>query len=213
MTFEDQFRGTREDIKKRVEIYLPYIKESAAGTKEAPVLDAGCGRGEWLELLKENGYTAKGVDSNMAMVKQCKELELNVVLSDVSEYLRNQKPDSLGAITGFHIIEHLPLKTLIALFDESLRVLKPGGFAIFESPNPENLTVGACNFYTDPTHRSPLPSSLIKFLCESRGFSRVEIQFLHPGTEEFNLPDSESTSRLNKFFYGPQDYAVIGYKR
>src|SRR4030043_2272533 len=150
------------------------------GTRNFPILDLGCGRGEWLELLKENGYIAKGVDFNRVMVRQCQELGLDVTESDMIEYLRNQQPNSFGALTGFHILEHLSFKAVISLFDEALRVLKSGGMVIFETPNPENLIVAACNFYFDPTHRNPLPPRLLNFLIVSRGFEKTGIIRLHP---------------------------------
>ena len=104
----------------------PLLSKHEAGTKEAPALDIGCGRGEWLELLKGDGYVGQGVDRNRIMVQQCLELGLTVVEADLVQFLRNQNSNSFGAITGFHVIEHLPLKTLITLLDESLRVLNPG---------------------------------------------------------------------------------------
>ena len=207
VTLEDRFRGTREDIKEKLKVYLPYISTSKVGTKEAPILDVGCGRGEWLELLKENAYIAKGLDINRIMVDQCHELELDVIESDVIEYLRKQKSNIFGAITGFHIVEHLPLNTLITLFDESLRVLKPSGIVIFETPNPENLIVGACNFYLDPTHINPIPPSTLEFLIEARGFLNIKILRSRP------MPFSFDNEMVQNLLFGPTDYAVIGYKQ
>ena len=207
VAFEDEFRGTREDIKERAEIYIPIIQKAKAGTETRPILDVGCGRGEWLELLKEHKYQAKGIDLNRIMIEQCQEYELDVIESDVIEYLKQQKDNSLGAITGFHIVEHLPFEILIALFDESLRVLKPGGIVIFETPNPENLIVGACNFYTDPTHKNPIPPHTLEFIIEVRGFNQIKILRLH---------EIDSLSFDNKFlhhrFTVGQDYSVIGIK-
>lgn len=211
--FEDQFRGTRGDIKEGVKVYLPYIKAVNAGTYDSPLLDIGCGRGEWLELLKENGLEAKGVDINSVLVNECRGRNLEVIENDVITYLRSLPDSSLGALTGLHIIEHLPFKMLISLLDEAVRVLKPGGIAIFETPNPENVLVGSCNFYLDPTHRKPLPSSMVKFMAEARGLSRVEILNLHPVSEAKKLSGSDVADRFNEYFYGPQDYAVIGYKK
>lgn len=211
--FEDRFRGTREDIKEGVKVYLPYIKAVNAGTYNSPLLDIGCGRGEWLELLKENGLEAKGVDINSVLVNECRGRNLEVIENDVIPYLRGLPDSSLGALTGLHIIEHLPFKMLIGLLDETVRVLKPGGIAIFETPNPENILVGSCNFYLDPTHRKPLPSSMMKFMAEARGLSGVEILNLHPVSEAKRLSGSDVADRFNEYFYGPQDYAVIGYKK
>jgi SAM-dependent methyltransferase len=211
-TFEDRFRGPRDEIKKRVAVYLPIVEAAAAGKPDAPVLDVGCGRGEWLELLNEHGLRARGIDSNRIMVMRCKELDLDVVEADVLEWLRKLDADSLGAVTGFHIIEHLPYRTLLSLFDETLRVLKPGGVAIFETPNPENLVVAACNFYYDPTHRHPLPPEPMRYLAETRGFECVEIKRLHP----LPVPDAISAElaamAVGQWFTSAQDYSVIGYK-
>ena len=212
--FEDQFRGTREEIKERQKIYLPYIREANAGAGQDPALDLGCGRGEWLELLKEESLEYYGIDTNGVLVSQCRQRGLTVLEEDVVAHLRSLPDASLGAITGFHIIEHLPFNTLVALLDEALRVLRPSGIVIFETPNPRNICVGACNFYVDPTHRTPLHPEMMRFLVESRGFCRVEILPLHPVGKEDQLPEdgSEIVRRFNEYFYGPQDYAVIGVK-
>ena len=213
-TFEDQFRGTREDIKQRQRIYLPLIQQCQAGTDHAPVLDIGCGRGEWLELLRDQRLVGRGVDLNRVFVQQCLEDHLHVIEQDAIAYLRSLPHHALGAITGFHIIEHLPIRTLIALFDEALRVLQPGGVAIFETPNPGNLLVGSCNFYLDPTHRNPLPAPLSRYLIEARGFIRAEIIELHPfdAGNHFSDGPPATMNRLNQHFFGPQDYAVVAYK-
>ncbi len=207
VAFEDQFRGTREDIKDRLKVYLPYVKKVMQQTGGGEILDVGCGRGEWLELMKEEGYKARGVDINRVMVAQSQETGLDVIASDVLDYLKGIPADSLAAVTGFQIIEHLPFNKLISLFDESLRVLKPGGVVIFETPNPENLIIGACNFYTDPTHKNPIPPHTSMFLIEQRGFVNVVIERLHT-IEGLHLEDKF----LNSQFTVGQDYTVIGYK-
>ena len=103
-------------------------------------------------------------------------------------------------------------KKLIKLFDETVRILKPGGVAIFETPNPQNLLMSSSNFYLDPTHRNPLPSPLIKFVAEARCLHQVKILDLHPYPAHFRVSGSDIAERFNDYFYGPQDYAVIGYK-
>ena len=213
VSFEEKFRGSREDIKERVKKYLPYIKEVNAGTNDLPLLDIGCGRGEWLELLKDEGLVARGVDKNSILVSQCGELGLDVTNEEMFVYLNKLPDKSLGAVTGFHVIEHLPFVQLIKLLDETIRVLNVGGVAIFETPNPENVLVGSNSFYLDPTHRKPLPSQMIKFIAEARGLSSVIILDLHPCNEAIKLSGSDLAERFNQHFYGPQDYAVIGYKR
>ena len=214
VSFEDQFRGTREDIKERFRVYLPLLKHVMRDSDDMVILDIGCGRGEWLELLNEEGFQVQGVDLNRVLVAECQSRGLQVIEGEAISHLSTLPPRSLGAVTGFHVIEHLAFNTLITLLDETVRVLRPGGVAIFETPNPENVLVGSCNFYFDPTHRNPLPSAMIKFIAEARGLCRVEIMNLHPYPESNRVEGGglDVAQRFNEYFYGPQDYAVIGWK-
>ena len=223
VAFEEQFRGSREDIYNRLNFYLPWIKQAQVGTKESPILDVGCGRGEWLELLRQSGYTARGIDINRVMIEQCNIRGLEGIESDAIAYLQSLSGNSLGAITGFHIIEHLPFEVLIKLLDEAVRVLHSGGLVIFETPNPENLLVGACNFYSDPTHRNPLFPPTLKFLVEQRGLVDVqlvrlsEFRIIDPlQFVEANQPMSSQINSLIEIaksnFYAAPDFAVIGKK-
>jgi O-antigen chain-terminating methyltransferase len=213
VAFEDRFRGTRADIKSRQAVYLPLLHEAHAGTVERPVIDVGCGRGEWLELLRENSLTGRGIDLNRTMVELCtREFGLNCEEGDAVEILRNLPAGSAGAVTGFHIIEHLPFKQFIALLDESLRVLAAGGVIVFETPNPANLLVGSRFFYLDPTHRNPMPAEMTAMAAEARGFVNVEIRELHPYPATFEAEDKVLARQLERFFFGPQDYALVAHK-
>lgn len=208
VAFEDRFRGDRKDIKERVRVYLPYIEKSHSHARDARVLDIGCGRGEWLELLRENGYSAKGIDTNRIMVEQCRDRGLDVVEYEALRFLREQAPGTFSAVTGLHIIEHLPLPGLIQLLDGVLRVLRPGGIAIFETPNSENMIVGATLFHIDPTHGNPVHPLTMDFLLGQRGFSKTEILRLHA------MPLQEIGNKtVNDLLFGPQDFAAIGYKQ
>ena len=211
-SFDEQFRGSREEIKKRLQIYLPIIKQRGIGSAAMPVLDVGCGRGEWLELLSDEHLQASGVDSNRILVEWCRNRGLEVAEEDLVSYLHGLADASLGAVSGFHIIEHLPIETLVEFLNQTVRVLKPGGAVIFETPNPQNVLVGSCNFYFDPTHRNPLPSQVTKFLLESRGFVGVEVLNLNPSDDTPVEENSELARRFNQYFYGPMDYAVVGYR-
>src|SRR5947207_8635151 len=166
-SFDEQFRGRREEIKQRLRVYLPIIEQNGIGTEQMPVLDVGSGRGEWRELVKEKRLHARGVDSNRILVEWSRNRKLDVAEEDLISHLQQLPDASLGAVTGFHIIEHLPIETLVEFLNQAVRVLKPGGAVIFETPNPQNVLVGSCNFYFDPTHRNPLPSQVTKFLVES----------------------------------------------
>nr|WP_294167838.1 methyltransferase domain-containing protein [uncultured Sphingomonas sp.] len=212
LAFEDKFRGARGLIKERQSVHLPVLRDCGAGAPERPVLDVGCGRGEWLELLRDHGLAARGVDLNASMVELCRGLELEAAAGDAVEHLRALPAGSLGAVTGFHIIEHLPFEVFVRLLDESLRALASGGAILFETPNPDNVLVGSRNFYLDPTHRNPLPKELPVMIAEARGFARAHARDLHPTGVSFNAKDKALGERLDGLFYGPQDYALVAWK-
>lgn len=211
VSFEDQFRGTREDIKGRLEVYLPYIDKVRERTGDNTVIDLGCGRGEWLELIEANGFKALGVDMNKVMIDQCIEMGLSAEFYDAIDYLRLKKNSSVSIVTGFHIIEHLPLNKLLTLFDEALRVLKPGGMIIFETPNPESIWVGAFTFRGDPTHINPLVPDTVKFLVEQRGFIYPEILRLHK-REEPEYTGQKFVDEIIYKFNMEQDFSIMAYK-
>jgi O-antigen chain-terminating methyltransferase len=210
LAFEDVFRGPREEIKRRQAVYLEFVEEARAGTLQVPILDLGCGRGEWLELLRENGTSAAGVDCNGAMAAYCRGLGLDVQQGEALAYLRGLPDSCLGAITCFHMIEHIPFVSVVSLLEESVRVLKPGGLLILETPNPKNLTVASQSFYLDPTHLKPLPPEMLRFFVEASGFSNCQVLDLQPGPFPPDYESLEISSHLNRLLYGPRDYGLIG---
>lgn len=220
VAFEDAFRGERAQIKQRVAHYLGTL--AAAGIDangDGLVLDLGSGRGEWLEVLAENGYRGRGVDSDDGMIAISNELGQDVVKADVLDYLRVQDGDTFSAITAMHMVEHIPHRVLIDLLDQTLRVLRPGGVLILETPNPENVLVGACTFYLDPTHRNPIPPQLLHWMVQSRGFQDATIERLTeyrggPGLQPLadEVPGAVQINQMVAWFTAPQDYAVIARK-
>lgn len=204
--FEDKHRGSRQLIKQRLEAYLPFVKPLLDIYPEARSIDLGCGRGEWLELLGEVGFNARGVDLDEGMLEACRELNLNTELMDALTALR-QLPDSSQAIvSGFHLIEHIPFEVLLALVEEAKRVLLPAGLLIFETPNPENLIVGTSSFYLDPTHVKPIPPLLLAFLPEYvGGYSKIKMVGLQEPTQ-----NAECALELIDIFTNVSpDYALI----
>jgi len=209
VAFEDVFRGSRDDIKGRLVRYVDILRNAGAGHLGKPILDVGCGRGEWLELLKENNVPAYGVDLNSVMVERAAALGLDARRADALEHMKGLADCAVSAVTAFHVAEHLPFAVLIDFFDEVLRVLVPGGIAIFETPNPETMRVGATTFYNDPMHRNPIPPQVFQFMVSHRGFQDVEIIRLHPFTDGLLTQPTTDAEMLDDILFGSQDYAVI----
>ncbi|MCL7461868.1 class I SAM-dependent methyltransferase [Pseudomonas sp. NW5] len=206
--FEDRFRGDEATLRERLAYYLPLLAEVAPLQQGLPLVDIGCGRGEWLQMLPA-GCARIGIDLNALNVAACHERGLAAEQADALYWLAAQAPGSVAVISAFHVIEHLSFAQLNTLLDECLRVLAPGGLLIFETPNPENLITAATHFYTDPTHRHPLPPALTEFLVQFKGFAEVTLHRLNPIPREYALDeDSEVARRCDALFYGPQDYAV-----
>jgi FkbM family methyltransferase len=205
----EHLRGTPDSLKKDLDFYLSLLNASRV---TGEILDLGCGRGIWLQHLKESGLPATGVEANSHLVAAGRKRGLEIIHSDVIEHLRQLPEASLQAVTGFHVIEHFEFHDLLQLLAEIRRVLKPGGVVIVETPNPKNLVVGACNFYADPTHRQPLFPETLQFLLDAVGFIQTRITYLHP-TEGSPFNNSEPGSReLHIWLFGPRDFAAIGRK-
>ncbi len=213
LAFEDANRGTLAEIRQKLAIYIPYVIEFKQQSSTLPVLDLGCGRGEWLALLRDNAIAAYGVDMNGVMVTLGQESGLDVRHADGLTHLQQLPDASLSAITSFHVIEHLPFATLFNMLMEINRVLIPGGLLIFETPNPENVLVGSHTFYHDFTHRNPITPTALTFLLTYHNFQAIQTLRLHPYPEAAKVPgDDPLTARVNGHLCGPQDFALIARK-
>lgn len=217
VSLEERFRGSKELIRERALPYLDVIRDAKVGDLGKPVLDLGCGNGDWLQVLRDNGLSARGVDSNRMFVELCQGRGLDVALGDAVEYLRALPDGVLGAVTVMHVAEHLPFEVLVAMLDECKRVLCVGGVLVLETPNPENLLVASHDFYLDPTHRNPLPPGFLSWLVESRGFQRCRIERLTEAREMYappllhdDVPGAASINSLLSRLHAAPDYAVIG---
>jgi SAM-dependent methyltransferase len=207
--FEEACRGTQAEIYERLRLYLPLIP--SGGSKK--VIDVGCGRGEWLDVLKSGHFEGKGLDINQVMVQICRGKGLDAEQADVIQYLKALPDNCLAAVTGFHVAEHISLDLLLSLFQEAQRVLEPGGALILETPNPENLLVATHTFYHDPTHRNPLTPTLLSFMAQYYGFGEFEILRLNPYPAEAKVPGIDPlTERVNGHLCGPQDFSLIARK-
>ncbi|WP_447893765.1 glycosyltransferase [Vreelandella sp. GE22] len=208
--FTNHFRGEKDAIKERLKVYVPLLEPIMARYSEATAVDLGSGRGEWLELMRENGWPAKGIDTNESMAKACNESGLEVEVSDALVALKQTESDTLAAVTGFHIAEHIPFDSLVELIQEAKRALVPGGVLILETPNPENLTVGLWSFYLDPTHLHPLPPPLLHFVATDAGYTKATILRLN-GPKP---PKSDAAVRdyLDWVVSAYPDYALVAHK-
>jgi len=205
LALERRFRGTAAEIAARAQPYLDLLQAHPSQT--SPLFDIGSGRGEWLALLAQSNIPASGVDLNPINGDYCRSRRLDVYTGDALGHLQRLPAASLGSVTAFHLVEHLPFATLLAITDEILRVLKPGGLLIYETPNPENLLVAMQTFWIDPTHLRPLPPDLLQFLLLQRGFFSADILRLHPGEAA-----ATADATLQALLSGPRDYAVIARK-
>jgi O-antigen chain-terminating methyltransferase len=207
--FEEKHRGSRELIKSRLRAYFPFVEPLAQLDQGAKTIDLGCGRGEWLELMSELGFKSHGVDLDQGMLSGCVELGLSVAQGDAIDFLAALPSQSQLIVSAFHVVEHISFEQLQRVVSEALRVLKPGGLLIMETPNPENIIVSTCNFYLDPTHQRPIPPQLLSFLPEYVGFARVKTIRLQ---ESKSLLQSASLTLQDVLGGVSPDYAVIAQK-
>ena len=216
--FQARFRGSEQDVRDRLAVYLPDVEGVATGL---PVLDVGPGRGEWLAMLTERGVSAYGVEHSAEMAARLRARGLSVEQGDAVAHLQGLSPASLDAVTAVHVVEHLGLDALLALLAAARAALRPGGLLLLETPDPTNLVMGACNFWMDPTHLRPVPPALLEFLVGASGFERVEVRRLHP-KEQVDLgglpvPGVDPAASgllaraLTTGLFGTQDYAVLAH--
>jgi SAM-dependent methyltransferase len=207
--FEDRFRGSRELIKERLKVYQPFLAPLHSIYSDNAALDLGCGRGEWLELLQECGFQAQGVDLDDEMLEACFALDLSVEQCDALLKLKAQPDESLSIVSGFHIVEHIPFADLHVWVAEALRVLKPAGLLILETPNSENIVVGTSSFYLDPTHERPIPHLLLGFLTEYAGFARSKLLRLQ---ESPKLREASNIALMQVLGGSSPDYGIVAQK-
>ena len=232
--FEDQFRGSQEVIRARQASYVPFFERGRSpgerGSITGDVLDIGCGRGEFIDLLKARGIPARGIDLNHEMVQVCRDRGLTVVEADAVGYLVTQPDASLGGIFAAQVVEHLEPSYLLRLLDLSFEKLQPAGTLVFETLNPACWTAFFESYIRDITHRWPLHPETLKYLVTASGFTRVTIEFRSPVAAESRLrritvPENAdlalkdvaetlnaNVDALNARMFTHMDYAVVAEK-
>lgn len=218
-TFEDRFRGPESLIQERARPYLDIVRACGAGSIDAPVIDVGCGRGEWLALLRDEGLQARGIDLNTRFVAEALAQGMDVVEGDAVEMLKQMPAGCAGAVTSMHLVEHLPFERVVEFIDACAHVLRPGGLLVLETPNPENLDVATIYFYMDPTHRNPLPPIMLRWVVEARGYPDAQIlrltherELSAPELVDETVPGAASINNLLARTHVAADYAIIAHK-
>jgi O-antigen chain-terminating methyltransferase len=200
--FEDRFRGSEAAVREKQSSYIGRVKQHL--TKNSVIVDLGCGRGEWLRLLTEEGFRPVGVDKNAEMLAAASASGLELINADVFDWLTRQPAESVDMISAFHIVEHLNPNQILRLLSEIARVTRKGGLVLVETPNPENVVVGACNFWFDITHVKPIPPLTLGFIIDFLGFEQIECIRSSPPFEGANPQNP---------LEAPQDYAIFAKKR
>lgn len=215
--FENHFRGNRAAIKEAQKQYLPYFM----GKKN--VLDLGCGRGEFLELLKENRISAVGVDFYEDFAEYCNERGLPAVCGDAVDYLSKYEGTIDGIFAG-QLVEHLKPEQIQSICNLAYEKMEEGAYLVMETPNPTSLAIYTNAFYIDPSHVKPVHPLTLKYYMEKAGFKKVDIIFTENSKPDTNIPQlnlpevegieefNESMQRVSSILFGSQDFAAIAQK-
>ncbi len=224
--FEDQFRGSRDVIRQRLASYVPHFENGPGGE----VLEIGCGRGEFMDLLAARGIPARGIDLNSEMAEVCRARGLRVVKADALQYLTVLPDNSLGGVFAAQVVEHLEPAYLLRLLEVASEKLQPGGRMVLETLNPACWTAFFESYIRDITHRWPLHPDTLKYLVLASGFSRADLEFRSPVSQEDRLQpiavpmDADAAAqeladvfnanvdKLNSRMFTHMDYAVIAGK-
>lgn len=207
--FENKFRGSRQDIIKRLSSYDELLGILGQSNTEIKTLDIGCGRGEFLEKSVALGFDAIGIDSNKEMVDFCKDLGFNVFKVDALEYLGKIENESLDLISIFHVIEHITHENLLELIYKCYGALRPNGILLIETPSIDNIQVSTRTFYLDPTHINQINPELLNFLLSKAGFHRSDIFYINGSSISLN---SNPPNLLDLYKSVAQDLLSISVK-
>jgi len=217
VAFENRFRGSRDEIRERLRGYVEPFRGLA------PVADLGCGRGEFLELLREANVDAMGAETNAQAAAECRRRGLAVEETGLLEFLSHRPAGSLGGVFAAQVAEHLPPAVLQAALREAHRALRPGGLLVLETVNTRSVLAFLEVYNRDLTHEKPLHPETLGFVVAAAGFTDVRVEMRSPvdaatrlqAVPAEGLPPAaadalnENVSRLNALLYGPQEYALF----
>lgn len=212
--FEDRFRGSPEVIRQRLLDYVPVFDG------QQDVLDIGCGRGEFLDILGHAGIRARGLDINHEMIEVCRQRGLDATEGDALAYLSAQPDESLGGIFAAQVVEHLQPEYLVALLQLAFHKLRPGGVLVLETINVSCWFAFFQSYLLDITHVRPLHPETLSYFVRASGFPAVDVQFRAPypeahklqhvaGGEALHYTLNANVDKLNSLLFTHLDYAVI----
>lgn len=206
MRFADAFRGPEEEIRERQKRHALRF----AGAKHE-ILDIGCGRGEFLEAVRDAGLDARGIDLSEESVALCQSKGLAAEQAELFAYLEAAPDRSIGGVFCSQVVEHLLPERVPALIRLLATKLRRDAPILIETPNPECLAIFATHFYIDPTHTRPVPAALLRFYLEEAGFGGVEIERLAPAAD--SIPAlKELPVAVVEALFGGLDYAIFARK-
>jgi 2-polyprenyl-3-methyl-5-hydroxy-6-metoxy-1,4-benzoquinol methylase len=199
--FAEKFRGTEDYVRERQRFYIPFFQ----GCKD--IVDLGCGRGEFLEVMRDAGIKARGIDLDRESVELCKSKGLEAEIADLFAYLSDLADGAIDGLNASQVIEHLPPERLPELVKLASTKLRRGGVLALETPNPECLAIFSTHFYLDPTHTRPIPPQQLAFYLEEFGFGKLETHRHSPAIE--SMPSLASIPQdFREAFFGALDYAI-----
>lgn len=220
--FEDRFRGSQDTIRARLLDYVPLFQG------RSDVLDVGCGRGELLDLFRQAGIRARGLDVNHEMVEACLARGLDAVEGDLLGYLESLPDGSLGGLIAIQVVEHLEPSYLMRALDVAFHKLRPGSPIVLETINPACWFAFFSSYIRDLTHVRPIHPETLEYLLTASGFSLARIAYRAPYPEaeklqplgasqtdtavvaDFVATFNANVERLNGLLFTYLDYAAIG---
>ncbi len=215
--FEDQFRGSTTVIRERLQDYVQIFEG------QQDVLDIGCGRGEFLDLLRQRGIGARGLDINHEMVEQCRQRGLDATEGDALTWLQGLEDESVGGIFAAQVVEHLQPDYLVRLLQRAGEVLRPGGVLVLETVNVACWFAFFQSYVRDITHVRPLHPDTLAYFVRASGFPHVDVQYRSPypdahklqhvpGGDALQYALNANVDKLNSLLFTHLDYAVIARK-
>lgn len=222
LLLENRYRGSEQEIEKRLSIYPSIFKGATL-----PVLEIGSGRGELQRLLKRSDVNSYGVDMDTVMVNVANASGCKTFYGDGLKHLRSLDANSIGGVVAIQVVEHLTRQQIEDLCELAKDKVVAGGRIVFETINPQSILALSSNYFRDMTHVWPVHPDTLGYMGTLAGLKLVETKMLSPVSDNHLLKeipvDSSHTpavadaihrmnmnvQQMNTLLYGYQDYCVV----